>query len=346
MVPDSVDTHHGFPFAGARPRARAAAVAAAGGRITERDRRVLALLEEHFTFTTSQLAVLAGFGSVITTRHRLAALHVRGVLHRDRPFRAGGGSYEWQWMLGPIGARIVAAERGVTPIKPAKVAARWRKLFHGWRWEELHAQHAWFCTLTAAAPGEHGAGGELVVWRSPWRVSREWKATTDGYGLWRYPDGRELAFVLLLDDPPRVGVTELRDRLTSVPDPAYPFTGPDGYGEDAVTLVWCATLRREQTLRHAITQHLGDSTGMPVALACAEYTRLAPEGPHDRVWLPLGNLRRDSRRLTLAEITDMAPSVTVPTTASAPDPAGYWTEVADEDELTLDDTDDYGRQAS
>jgi hypothetical protein len=32
---------------------------------------VLALLEEHFTFTTSQLAVLAGFGSVITAQHRL-----------------------------------------------------------------------------------------------------------------------------------------------------------------------------------------------------------------------------------------------------------------------------------
>ncbi|WP_186382783.1 replication-relaxation family protein, partial [Amycolatopsis rhizosphaerae] len=172
------------------------------------------MLEEHFTFTTSELALLAGFDSVITAQHRFATLHSRGVLHRDRPFRPGGGSYEWHWMLGPIGARIVAAERGVSPIKPAKVAARWRKLFHGWRWDELHAQHAWFCTLVAAGRGR----GELKAWRTPWHVSRHWKATTDGHGIWRYLDGRELAFVLLIDDPPRVGVHEIRDRLVRIPD--------------------------------------------------------------------------------------------------------------------------------
>lgn len=94
-------------------------MAAVRGRLTDRDLRVLALLDEHFTFTTSQLAVLAGFGSVITAQHRLAALHARGVLHRDHPFRPGGGSFEWHWMLGPIGAKVIAARRGVTPIKPA-----------------------------------------------------------------------------------------------------------------------------------------------------------------------------------------------------------------------------------
>lgn len=346
-MPDSMDTQVNDTSAAARRRATAGAVAAAAGRITDRDRRVLRLLEEHFTFTTSQLAVLAGFGSVITTQHRLAVLHARGVLHRDRPFRPGGGSYEWHWMLGPIGARIVAAERGVSPIKPAKVAARWRKLFHGWRWDELHAQHAWFCALVAAVRGEHGTGGELVAWRSPWRVSRAWKATTDGYGVWRYPDGGELAFVLLLDDPPRVGVTELRDRLTTIPDPAIAFTRRDGYGDDTVTLVWCATLRREQIIRRAITKHLGGSTGMPVALACAEYTEPAPAGLHDRVWLPLGGIRRDGCRLTLAEITDAVAASAAAPAASARGPAESWWEVTDADEVILyDDTDDDGRQVA
>lgn len=344
-MPDSMDNCPHHTSSAARRRVTAAAVAAAGGRLTDRDRHILALLDEHFTFTTSQLALLAGFGSVITAQHRLAALHARGVLHRDRPFRPGGGSFEWHWMLGPIGARIVAAQRGVSPIKPAKVAARWRKLFHGWRWDELHAQHAWFCALSAAVRDEPGAGGELAVWRSPWRVSRTWKATTDGYGVWRYPDGRELAFVLLLDDPPRVGVTELRDRLTSLPDPAIPFTARHGYGEDTVTLVWCATLRREQIIRHAITQHLGGSTGMPLALACAEYTEPAPAGLHDRVWLPPGRLRRASGRLTLSEITDAVPAVAVSTVAE-PEPADYWTEVADDDDVILYDEADDGRQVA
>ncbi|HEX5401752.1 MAG TPA: replication-relaxation family protein [Pseudonocardiaceae bacterium] len=291
------------------------------------------MLEEHFTFTTSQLAVLAGFGSVITAQHRLASLHARGVLHRDRPFRPGGGSFEWHWMLGPIGAKVIAAPRGVTPIKPAKVAARWRKLFHGWRWDELHTQHAWFCTLIAAAQGEPDVSGELVAWRSPWHVSRDWKATTDGYGIWRYPDGSELAFVLLLDDPPRLGVPELRDRLTSLPDPAIGFTRRPGFGDGTVALVWCATLRREQVLRRAITKHLGGSTGMPVALACAQWADSAPDGLHDRVWLPLGGIRRrEAGRLTLSEVAAAALF-------------GYWGEVDDDELILYDDTDD-GRHAA
>jgi hypothetical protein len=152
--------------------------------------------------------------------------------------------------------------------------------------------------------------------------------------------------VLLLDDPPRVGVTELRDRLTSIPDPAIAFTRRDGYGDDTVTLVWCATLRREQIIRRAITKHLGGSTGMPVALACAEYTEVAPAGLHDRVWLPLGSIRRDGCRRTLADVTDAVTGSAVAAAAAEPEPADYWTELTDDDEVILyDDTDD-GRQAA
>ncbi|GGM34582.1 hypothetical protein GCM10012275_02330 [Longimycelium tulufanense] len=272
--------------------------------MTARDRQVLALLAEHFTVTTSQLAVLVGFGSLTTARHRLATLHARGVLHRARPFRPGGGSFEWQWMLGPVGARIVAAEHGVTPLRPAKIAARWRRLFHGWRWEELAAQHAWFCALVAAARAHNGPGGELMAWRSPWRVSRAWQATTDGHGLWRFPDGALLSFLLLLDDPPRIGLGELRDRLTSIPDPTLPLPVPDGFPDKTVTLIWCATLTREQRLRHAITTQLGnDTSGLAVALGCADYAHHITSGPLGRVWLPLGVLNRRPGRLTLREIT-------------------------------------------
>ncbi|MGP4018812.1 replication-relaxation family protein [Saccharopolyspora sp. 5N708] len=280
-------------------------VSAVDARLTERDRRILVLLEEHFTFTTSQVALLAGLSSLITAQHRLATLYQRRVLERARPFRAGGGSYEWQWMLGPAGAKIVAAGRGVTPMRPAKIAARWRKLFNGWRYTELAAQHAWFCALIASACGETGAGGKLVRWRSAWRVSKAWAATTDGYGVWRLPDGRELPFVLLLDDPPRVGAHELRERIGSIPDPALSFTHKAGFPEEAVTLIWCPTLGREQIIRRAMTKHLGSTTGMPVALACGEYAEMVEGGPHGRVWIPLGALWRGvAGRLTLAELAD------------------------------------------
>jgi hypothetical protein len=54
---------------------------------------------------------------------------------------------QWHWLLGPIGSKVIAAQRGVSPIRPAKVAVRWERLFHGWRYEELTAQHAWCAEL-------------------------------------------------------------------------------------------------------------------------------------------------------------------------------------------------------
>ncbi|MFD0919356.1 replication-relaxation family protein [Saccharopolyspora rosea] len=289
--------------------------------MTQRDRRILRLLDEHFTFTTSRLALLAGFSSLSTASHRLLVLHQHAVLERARPFRVGGGSCEWHWMLGPIGARIVAAERGVAAMRPAKIAARWEKLFHGWRYRELDAQHTWFCGLIASTPNEHGAGGELAAWRSAWRVSKAWQATTDGYGRWRWPEGTELRFVLLLDDPPRVGAQQIRERLTSLPDPAWPFTRRAGFPDSTVTLVWSPTLRREQIMRRAITQHLGTGTAMPVALGCDQYAAMTPGGVHGRVWLPLGALgRRAPGRLTLRELAHAAEATTPP--ASAPPPGG------------------------
>jgi hypothetical protein len=137
------------------------------------------------------------------------------------------------------------------------------------------------------------------------RVSRAWRATTDGHGVWRWPDGRQLGFVLELDDPPRVGVGALRARMASIPDPSLPGTLPPGFPDSVVTLIWCATLRREQIIRRAMITCLGASTGIPVALACAEYAHRVVGGPHGRVWIPLGALRRrETGRLTLAELAD------------------------------------------
>lgn len=94
-----------------------------------------------------------------------------------------------------------------------------------------------------------------------------------------------------------------------------------------MTLVWCATLRREQVLRRAITQHLGGSTGMLVALACAQWADAAPDGLHDRVWLPLGGIRRAASRLTLTEVADAAvASTTVAPGATGSAPFDNWEE--------------------
>lgn len=142
-------------------------------------------------------------------------------------------------------------------------------------------------------------------WHCAWRVSRAWQATTDGHGLWRWPDRRQLAFLLELDDPPRVGVAQLRKRIASIPDPSLPVTVPEGFPDSVVTLIWCATLRREQILRRAITTHLSASRGMPLALTCAEYAGRVPGAAHGRVWIPFGALpHHPAGRLTLVEVAD------------------------------------------
>ncbi|WP_186382611.1 hypothetical protein, partial [Amycolatopsis rhizosphaerae] len=99
------------------------------------------------------------------------------------------------------------------------------------------------------------------------------------------------------------------------------------------------TLRREQILRHAITKHLGANTGLPVALACAEYTNPTPGGLHGQVWIPLGSISKYGRS-TLAEIVSVrsvAPS----------EQADYWREVSGNDDMILaDDIDHEGRQTA
>src|SRR5437763_12522510 len=62
------------------PRVSPGAARAVEVWLTDRDRGVLAVLEEHFTFSTSQLATLAGFTSVVTAGHRLATLADRQAL--------------------------------------------------------------------------------------------------------------------------------------------------------------------------------------------------------------------------------------------------------------------------
>jgi hypothetical protein len=84
---------------------------AALGRITERDRRLCRLLEDHRVLTTTQVADV-GFSGERRARTRLSELYALDVLERFRP-RTGANLASYHWVLGPLGAALVAAEAGV-----------------------------------------------------------------------------------------------------------------------------------------------------------------------------------------------------------------------------------------
>ena len=54
---------------------------------------------------------------------RLLALYRIGVLDRFQPLRAGGGAHPFHYVLGPLGAAIVAADRDEDPEAAMR---RWR----------------------------------------------------------------------------------------------------------------------------------------------------------------------------------------------------------------------------
>ena len=69
------------------------------------------MLHEHTVLTTDHLARL-GFTSLRTAQQRLQLLHRLGVLDRFQPYRPSG-SAPLHHLLGPVGARILAAEEGL-----------------------------------------------------------------------------------------------------------------------------------------------------------------------------------------------------------------------------------------
>jgi hypothetical protein len=91
--------------------------------VTERDRRLLALLHDVNYLSSSQMALLGWGGDSTCTRRRLRLLHDRGLIDKFRP-AAPAGSYEWNYRLTEEGWRMLcehgmAAER--KHYKPAEI---------------------------------------------------------------------------------------------------------------------------------------------------------------------------------------------------------------------------------
>ncbi len=253
------------------------------GRLTGRDRYICRLLDEHRVLTTGQVADV-GFSGERRARERLSELHALDVLDRFRP-QTWGRSSPFHWVLGPLGAAVVAAEAG---REVADLAWR-RRLAHdlgaSQRLAHLVGLNGFFCRLLRAARG--GAGCALEEWWSERRCAQEWGEVVrpDGYGIWAEA-GAHLAFLLEYDNG-----TERLARLG---------TKLDGYAKLAAAaghpnwvLFSFPTPRRERDARQVLVHR-----SVPVATA----SRSGGAASDADVWLPVGS---DGDRLRLAQLASI-----------------------------------------
>lgn len=283
LIPDITSTNP-RPVGGppARPAGGPAAIVAELARLTGRDRRILALLGEHATFTTDQIAALA-FGSLGRARNRLALLHQRGLLDRFRHYQRPG-SQSWRWTLAPLGAALLAAARGQPDPRPSAVRAATARLATSPALDHRLAVNGFFVALAAHA--RHHPNVRLARW---WNETRCRDAAgnlvrPDGHGLW-HVDGRAVPFWVEVDlgtEP----LQRLADKLTR------------GYAQLVGTrrgypvLFWLPGPARETHLRTLLAR-----TELPDGLVVATATPSHGQ-PAESVW----HLHGHPGRLALADL--------------------------------------------
>ena len=238
------------------------------GRLTERDRFLCRVLWEHRVLTTEQVLDLC-FTSLTSTQHRLVALWRLGVLERFRSLRPTG-SESWRYTLGPLGAAVVAAERGVEAPRPSALRERVVGLAAHQRTAHALGVNGFFCALHAAARSRPDAA--VGAWWSERRCAAEWGefVRPDAYGAWEEAGSRAEFFVE--HDAGTETLSRVAAKLGGYRDLA------EAEGGTRPLLFWLATLGREPALRKALR-----GNALPMATAVA-----GTGNPADAIWLPVG----------------------------------------------------------
>jgi len=267
----------GATGAGSDRQARRLADLAA--RLTQRDQQLCRLLAEHRVLTSHQLAELA-FNHLDTAEDRLRTLTTLQVLDRFRP-RRDTGSAPYHYVLGPLGAAVLAAERGIGVADLGYRRATTLAIAHHRRLPELVRGNGFFAALAGYA--HRHADADLALWWSQRRCQATWGALVQPHGFGRWQQrGAVLDFFLECDS-----AADAPSRVTAA---------MAGYDELAratpqlatVILLWMTTPEREAEVRRALHPH-----GCLIATA----TRLGGRNPAEAVWLPLGSTTTTRRRL-------------------------------------------------
>jgi Replication-relaxation len=249
-------------------RSAAQRLAALTGRLTDRDRTLCRLLHQHRVLTTPQLTDLA-FPSRNAAEHRLAILYQLGVLDRFRP-RHTPGSAPYHYVLGPLGAALLAAQTDQEPAELGYRRDRTLALAHSQRLAHLLGVNSFFCALARTARQDPAAA--LEVWWSEQRCAARWGRLVhpDGYGRWREHQSRVDFF--LEHDRGSESLGRLAAKL-----PGYLQLAQASQIATPL-LVWLPTPTREAAARQALA-----ASSLPVATATPDPDQ-TPAGP---LWLPL-----------------------------------------------------------
>jgi Replication-relaxation len=269
-----------------RPRLSPDLIAALAGRLTPRDRWLLAMIAEHQVLTSIQIAQLA-YSAPGTARHRMLVLWRLRAVDRTQPFTPTG-SAPMHYVLGDAGAAILAAARGLTHAEAGYRRDRALAIFTSPQLAHTVGVNGVMTALAAATRTSPGA--TLTAWWPERRCEQQWgrHAHPDAYGRWR-ENGRDTDFFLEYDTG-----SEPTARVAAKL-PGYAALAA-ATGINTPVLFWFPTPAREASVRTA----LAGST-VPVATA----TPAAGPGPAGRVWLPIG---RDGPRLPLAALAHPRPT--------------------------------------
>ena len=253
--------------------------------LTDRDRRLLRAVARHRVMTSDQLAEVF-FDSRRRAQDRLLRLHGLQVLDRFEPIRPVWGRVPLHYVIGRLGAAVLAAEDGTDPDRAVR---RWKAdralaLGGSQRLRHLLGINDFYAALVGQGRRNDGAG--LLDWMTEdectaWAVDL---VRPDAYGVWS-EHGRTTEFFLEYDRGTE-SLHRLADKL-------------DGYqrleSERGATawVLFAVPPKRETTARRALD-------GATVPVATTRHDQLAR--PHDAIWLPLYGSAGE--RLRLAALSE------------------------------------------
>jgi hypothetical protein len=199
---------------------------------------------------------------------RLAELYALDIVDRFRP-QSWGSPAPFHWVLGPLGAALVAAETGVDLSDLSWRRTLTHDLAASQRLAHLVGLNGFFTGLLRSARTRPGC--YLDAWWSERRCAREWGEVVrpDGYGIWTEPAG-SLPFLVEYDNG-----TEPLDRLAAKL-PGYARLAAAA-GHPNWVLFSFGSARRERDARRVLHHPV-----VPVATAW-HAARTAPDAA---IWLP------------------------------------------------------------
>lgn len=152
--------------------------------LTERDRSICRLVHEHSVLTAHQL-IEAFFDTEPRARLRLVHLHRHRLMDRFRPYESLG-SAPYHYVIGPLGARVIASERGIELSELGYRPERALAWANSPRLRHLVGVNGIFTSLLGTARCSRGQAA-LEEWWSERQCAKAMAGLVnpDGYGVWR-----------------------------------------------------------------------------------------------------------------------------------------------------------------